>query len=71
MHSDRLPWHASPTTLTHAPIPAFLEAEAGIRDVAQLLKQVIEPTLKNDIVSLGMVRNLRVVDNYIYLRLYV
>ncbi|MDZ4872214.1 MAG: Iron-sulfur cluster carrier protein [Chroococcidiopsis cubana SAG 39.79] len=71
MHSDRLPWHASPTTLTHAPIPADPVAEARHRDVAQLLKQVIEPTLKNDIVSLGMVRNLRVVDNYIYLRLYV
>ena len=40
-------------------------------EVTQLLKQVIEPTLKNDIVSLGMVRNLRIVDNYIYLRLYI
>ncbi|MBD2695221.1 Mrp/NBP35 family ATP-binding protein [Anabaena catenula] len=40
-------------------------------EVIQLLKQVIEPTLKNDIVSLGMVRNLRIVDNYIYLRLYI
>ena len=39
--------------------------------VIQLLKQVIEPTLKNDIVSLGMVRNLRIVDNYVYLRLYI
>jgi ATP-binding protein involved in chromosome partitioning len=40
-------------------------------EVIQLLKQVIEPTLKNDIVSLGMVRNLRIVDNYVYLRLYI
>ncbi|BAZ88118.1 Mrp/NBP35 family ATP-binding protein [Dolichospermum compactum] len=40
-------------------------------EVIQLLKQVIEPTLKNDIVSLGMVRNLRIVDQYIYLRLYI
>lgn len=30
------------------------------QEVIQLLKQIIEPTLKNDIVSLGMVRNLRI-----------
>lgn len=71
MHSYQSPWHASPTTPTDAPIPPDPVAEARDRDVAQLLKQVVEPTLKNDIVSLGMVRNLRVVDNYIYLRLYV
>ncbi len=41
------------------------------QDVIERLKQVILPTLKNDIVSLGMVRNLRIVDDYIYLRLYV
>ncbi|MEH1954282.1 Mrp/NBP35 family ATP-binding protein [Nostoc sp.] len=41
------------------------------QEVVQLLKQVIEPILKNDIVSLGMVRNLRIVDGYIYLRLYI
>ncbi|MEH2153507.1 Mrp/NBP35 family ATP-binding protein [Nostoc sp.] len=41
------------------------------QEVVQLLKQIIEPTLKNDIVSLGMVRNLRIVDDYIYLRLYI
>lgn len=41
------------------------------QEVTQLLKQVIEPVLNNDIVSLGMVRNLRIVDDYIYLRLYV
>ncbi|MBD2679778.1 MULTISPECIES: Mrp/NBP35 family ATP-binding protein [Nostoc] len=40
-------------------------------EVVQLLKQIIEPTLKNDIVSLGMVRNLRIVDDYVYLRLYI
>jgi ATP-binding protein involved in chromosome partitioning len=39
--------------------------------VIELLKQVIEPNLKNDVMSLGMVRNLRVVDDYVYLRLYV
>ncbi|MEH2107652.1 Mrp/NBP35 family ATP-binding protein [Nostoc sp.] len=41
------------------------------QEVVQLLKQIIEPTLKNNIVSLGMVRNLRIVDDYIYLRLYI
>jgi ATP-binding protein involved in chromosome partitioning len=39
--------------------------------VIHCLKQITEPLLKNDIISLGMVRNLRIVDNYIYLRLYV
>lgn len=37
----------------------------------QLLKQIIEPNLNQDIVSLGMVRNLRLVDDYIYLKLYL
>ena len=41
------------------------------QEVIQHLKQVMEPTLQTDIVSLGMVRNLRIVDDYIYLRLYV
>ncbi len=41
------------------------------QEVVQLLKQIIEPILKNDIVSLGMVRNLRIVDDYVYLRLYI
>ena len=45
--------------------------ESRRQDVIQCLKQVTEPILKNDIVSLGMVRNLRVVDDYIYLRLYL
>ena len=40
-------------------------------EVTQLLKRVIVPILNNDIVSLGMVRNLRIVDDYVYLRLYV
>ena len=37
----------------------------------QLLKRIIEPNLNNDIVSLGMVRNLRLVDDYVYLKLYI
>ncbi|MBL1200879.1 MAG: P-loop NTPase [Nostoc sp. ZfuVER08] len=41
------------------------------QQVVQFLKQIIEPNLKNDIVSLGMVRNLRIVDDYVSLRLYI
>ena len=37
----------------------------------QLLKQIIEPHLNNDLVSLGMVRNLKLVDDYVYLKLYL
>ncbi|HEY9692270.1 MAG TPA: Mrp/NBP35 family ATP-binding protein [Oculatellaceae cyanobacterium] len=69
-----MPSHQSPFRQTHSieeiatPDPVN---ESRQREVVQRLKQVIEPILKNDIVSLGMVRNLRVVDDYIYLRLYV
>ncbi|QKQ74700.1 Mrp/NBP35 family ATP-binding protein [Nostoc sp. TCL240-02] len=41
------------------------------QEVVQLLKQISDRILKNDIISLGMVRNLRIVDDYIYLRLYI
>ncbi|MGV2830023.1 Mrp/NBP35 family ATP-binding protein [Myxosarcina sp. GI1(2024)] len=41
------------------------------RETIQLLKQIIEPNLNNDLVSLGMIRNLRVVEDYIYLKLYL
>ncbi|BAT54514.1 hypothetical protein NOS3756_34850 [Nostoc sp. NIES-3756] len=47
------------------------EVNSYQQEVVELLKQVIEPILKNDIVSLGMVRNLRIVDDYVYLRLYI
>lgn len=45
--------------------------DVRLQEVTHCLKQVIEPVLKNDIVRLGMVRNLRIVDDYIYLRLYI
>ena len=41
------------------------------KQTIQLLKQIIEPNLNQDIVSLGMVRNLRLVDDYVYLKLYL
>jgi len=47
------------------------EVLARQKVVIELLKAVVEPTLGNDVISLGMVRNLRVVDDYVYLRLYV
>ena len=47
------------------------QTEVRQSEVIQSLKKVLEPTLKTDIVSLGMVRNLRIVDDYIYLRLYI
>jgi ATP-binding protein involved in chromosome partitioning len=69
-----MPSHQSPFRQTHTEevaTPPDPVTESRQREVIQSLKQVIEPILKNDIVSLGMVRNLRVVDDYIYLRLYV
>ena len=48
-----------------------LAMEARKQAAIHCLKQVIEPTLNSNIVDLGMVRNLRVVDNYVYFRLYV
>jgi ATP-binding protein involved in chromosome partitioning len=58
---------------TNSSTPALSDSltETRKQEVVQQLKQVIEPVLNNDIVSLGMVRNLRVVDDYIYLRLYI
>lgn len=65
------------------PLPGKEDGSKGVTDtpellmafrqqeVIQYLKQVIEPVLKNDVVSLGMVRNLRIVNDYVYLRLYV
>jgi len=66
-NSQTLSQPINPSTAT----PTDSLAETRKQEVVQHLKQVIEPILKNDIVSLGMVRNLRVVDDYIYLRLYI
>ncbi|MEB3226767.1 MAG: Mrp/NBP35 family ATP-binding protein [Synechocystis sp.] len=40
-------------------------------EVIALLKKIEESNLQKDLVSLGMIRNLQVVDDYIYLRLYI
>lgn len=74
---DKLPMpsHNSPFTRSSPEqpdtIPANPMMEARKQAAIYCLKQVIEPTLNNNIVELGMVRNLRVVDNYVYLKLYI
>ncbi|MGG6263804.1 P-loop NTPase [Leptolyngbya sp. AN03gr2] len=69
-----MPNHRSPFQTVHESSPAPTSdpiIEACQQEVIELLKTIIEPILNNNIVSLGMVRNLRVVDRYVYLRLYV
>lgn len=69
-----MPSHQSPfrqTAAEESPALPDPTSEARLQEAIDCLKQVIEPILKNDIVHLGMVRNLRVVDDYIYLRLYI
>ncbi|MBW4526750.1 MAG: Mrp/NBP35 family ATP-binding protein [Phormidium tanganyikae FI6-MK23] len=69
-----MPSHSSPFRQSlpkESPAPADPITEARLQEVIHCLKQVIEPTLNSDIVRLGMVRNLRVVDDYVYLRLYI
>ena len=67
--------HESPFAHTPAKAPDTAPKNPVIaarkQAAVNCLKQLLEPTLNNNIVDLGMVRNLRVVDNYIYLRLYV
>ena len=70
-----MPSHASPFS-THAPeipdaAPADQATEARKQQAIVCLKQVVEPNLNNNIVALGMVRNLRVVDDFVYLKLYI
>ncbi|MEM8501667.1 MAG: Mrp/NBP35 family ATP-binding protein [Cyanobacteria bacterium P01_D01_bin.1] len=51
--------------------PVSLAAAARKQAAIVCLKQVIDPVLNSNIVDLGMVRNLRIVDNYVYFRLYI
>ncbi|MBD2110213.1 Mrp/NBP35 family ATP-binding protein [Nodosilinea sp. FACHB-13] len=69
MSSHSSPFHRA----AEAPAEVAPSAEAIARkaEVIAQLKTLREPTLGNDLVSLGMVRNLQVVDDYVYLRLYV
>jgi len=60
-------------TLTDPNLTQLNEPATDIKkeEAISLLKQIIEPILNNNIVDLGMVRNLQIVDNYVYLRLYI
>jgi ATP-binding protein involved in chromosome partitioning len=60
-------------TLTDPNLTQLNEPTIDIKkeEAIALLKQIIEPILNNNIVDLGMVRNLRIVDDYVYLRLYL
>lgn len=71
MPSHSSPFHPASTSSAVESTPADPQTLMRYDEVTQQLKGILEPTLGNDIVSLGMVRNLRVVDDYIYLRLYV
>ena len=69
-----MPSHAFPfqpaDSLSQSPPPSS-ETQTRQAEVICRLKGLQEPILKNDLVNLGMVRNLRIVDDYIYLQLYV
>ncbi|MEL6856633.1 MAG: iron-sulfur cluster assembly protein [Cyanobacteria bacterium J06607_13] len=60
------PQHTPPKTAAESPL-TIARKQAVIR----CLKQVIAQPVNNNIVDLGMVRNLRIVDSYVYLKLYV
>ena len=68
--------HASPIHLQQPSSGADRTAGEAIasdreRDAIAALKTVTEPNLGKDIVSLGMARNLRIVDDYVSVRLYI
>jgi ATP-binding protein involved in chromosome partitioning len=68
-----MPSHSSPFHRAEHAVPPQPDSQSEARElqVKAILKTVLEPILNADIVSLGMVRNLRIVEDYIYLRLYV
>ncbi|MEO1068855.1 MAG: P-loop NTPase, partial [Cyanobacteria bacterium J06638_6] len=70
MSSHSSPFHRAAEAPADAAAPSPEELSRKQEVIAQL-KTLREPTLGNDLVSLGMVRNLQVVDDYVYLRLYV
>ncbi|MDA0266372.1 MAG: Mrp/NBP35 family ATP-binding protein [Cyanobacteria bacterium] len=70
MSNHASPFHRADATPTETPPPSPQDLTHKAEVIGQL-KTLREPMLDNDLVSLGMVRNLQVVDNYVYLRLYV
>lgn len=71
MSSHVSPFHRADAAPQPAPSPASPEEQARKAAVIQQLKGLQEPHLQNDLISLGMIRNLRVVGDYVYLQLYV
>ncbi|MEM0979015.1 MAG: Mrp/NBP35 family ATP-binding protein [Cyanobacteria bacterium P01_H01_bin.58] len=71
MPSHSSPFHRADETVSPVESPPSSEELQRKATVIQALKAIQEPTLQNDLVSLGMIRNLRIVDNYVYLKLYV
>ena len=53
------------------PNPQLIVDTGREKEVLSALKTILEPNLSKDIVSLGMVRNLRIVDDYASVRLYI
>ncbi|MEB3359010.1 MAG: Mrp/NBP35 family ATP-binding protein [Synechococcales bacterium] len=70
MSSHSSPFHRADVAPQNT-APADPQVTARKEEVIQLLKAIQVPRLSSNLVSLGMVRNLQIVDDYIYLRLYV
>lgn len=70
MPSHSSPFHRADQVAQESPPPSPAELSRKA-EVIQQLQGIQEPALQNDLVSLGMVRNLQVVGDYVYLRLYV
>ena len=71
MPSHSSPFHRADEASPQPSPPPSPEAQIRKAAVIQQLKGLQEPSLHNDLVSLGMVRNLRIVEDYVYLQLYV
>jgi ATP-binding protein involved in chromosome partitioning len=71
MPNHSSPFHRGDETAQPASPPPSAADLSRKAEVVEQLKGMREPTLGNDLVSLGMVRNLQVVGDYVYLRLYV
>ncbi|MEM8714212.1 MAG: Mrp/NBP35 family ATP-binding protein [Cyanobacteria bacterium P01_G01_bin.4] len=68
--------HASPIRRQQTPTESEQYAGEAVqlereREAIAALKTILEPNLGTDIVSLGMVRNLRIVEDYVSVRLYI
>ncbi|WP_017325935.1 Mrp/NBP35 family ATP-binding protein [Synechococcus sp. PCC 7336] len=67
-HSSPFRAASEPSDRADTPPPQNVTRE---REAIASLKGIVEPNLGKDIVSLGMVRNLRIVEDYVSVRLYI